>query len=72
MAGIPLDEVGSAIAYKCPPTSDDVVCIKRASYQKGEFPEHLRQYAGQVAGAAQACRGKKGSSFTACLRNEAR
>jgi len=70
MAGIPLSQSGSAILYLAPSTSTRIVAIKRPSFAKGEFPAHLKTYAGQARNAPVACKGKKGQSYRECLIRE--
>lgn len=67
MAGIPLKDIERAIVYNAPTTSTALFKIKRASYMKGEFPEHLKKYAGQIKDCPVKCKGKKGSSYRECL-----
>jgi hypothetical protein len=67
MGGIPLNQVGRAIAYDAPAHSTHVVQIKRASFMKGEYPAHLKPYAGQIKECPVQCKGKKGLDFRACL-----
>ncbi|MHA1852550.1 MAG: hypothetical protein ACTSUF_03475 [Candidatus Heimdallarchaeaceae archaeon] len=68
MGAIPLTEIGKAIAYDAPSTSTHVVQIKKASYMKGEYPEHLKAYAGQIKDCPVKCKGKTGLTYAACLR----
>lgn len=74
MAQIPLNDAGSAVVQEAPSTSDSTITLKKASYERGEYPEHLRQYAADktgLASAPQKCEGKTGKDFTACLQREA-
>jgi hypothetical protein len=68
MGGIPLNQVGRAIAYDAPTTSTHVVQIKRASWLKGEYPPHLKPFAGQIRDCPVGCKGKKGLDYASCLR----
>ncbi len=71
MAGIPLNKIGKAIVYNAPSTSTAIVKIKTASYEKGEYPEHLREYAADKTGISSCpiqCKGKKGLNYSGCLR----
>lgn len=68
MGAIPLAEVGKGIAYDAPTTSTHVVQIKKASYLKGEYPSHLKPYAGQIRECPVTCKGKTGLDFAGCLR----
>ncbi len=71
MAGIPLSEAGNAILYRPPATGRTQIFgayAKTPSYLKGEFPEHLKAYAGQMASCAKECKGKKGQNFRFCLK----
>lgn len=68
MGAIPLTEVGKAIVYDAPSTSTHVAQIKKASYMKGEYPAHLKAFAGQIRDCPPACKGKTGQSYSACLR----
>jgi hypothetical protein len=68
MGAIPLQDVGKAIAYDAPSTSDRIVQIKRASYPKGYFPPHLKPFAGQIRECPGQCKGKTGRGYADCLR----
>jgi len=68
MGAIPLTEVGKAIVYDAPATSIHVAQIKKASYAKGEYPEHLRPFAGRIKTCPTECKGKTGLAYSACLR----
>lgn len=75
MAQVPLSEIGSAVMVESPSTSDSAVTLKKASYDKGEYPEHLKEYSADKTGLSDApskCEGRTGKDFTACLRKEAR
>jgi len=77
VAGIPLNELNNAIAYKSVPWAKDQISIKRASFPKGKVPEHLRGYTDDLARAARACaretEGLRGSdrvrAMNACVSN---
>ena len=71
MAGIPLSEAGRAILYRPPATSSHQifgVFAKTPSYEKGEYPDQLKSYAGQMASCARECKGRKGRNFSLCLK----
>jgi hypothetical protein len=68
MGAVPLTEVGKAIVYDAPAHSTHVAQIKKASWMKGEYPEHLKPYAGQIRECPKQCAGKKGLYYTACLK----
>ncbi|MHA1827096.1 MAG: hypothetical protein ACTSX6_00460 [Candidatus Heimdallarchaeaceae archaeon] len=71
MGAIPLSEVGKAIVYDAPSHSTHVAQIKKASYMKGEYPEHLKAYAANKTGLNKCpveCKGKTGLAYSACLR----
>lgn len=68
MGAIPLNQIGRAIAYDAPTHSTHVVQIKRASWAKGEYPSHLKPFAGQIRECPVQCKGKKGLDYSACLR----
>ena len=71
MGAIPLSEVGKAILYTAPSTSTRVVCLKKASYPKGHFPEHLKKFAADLSGLNKCpvgCKGETGLSYSGCLR----
>lgn len=55
MAGIPLNEMGNAIAYKSVPWANSQISIKRQSFPKGETPPHLRPFTDDLAQAARQC-----------------
>lgn len=67
MGAIPVTEAGRGILYDAPSTSKHVVQLKRASYAKGEYPEHLKPFAGQIAHCPRECKGRKGRSYAECL-----
>ena len=68
MGAIPLSEIGKGIAYDAPTTSTHVVQIKKASYMKGEYPPHLKAFAGQIRECPVKCKGKTGMTYAGCLR----
>lgn len=68
MGAIPLNQIGRAIVYDAPSTSTHVAQIKKASYMKGEYPAHLKPYAGQIKECPVKCKGKTGMDFAGCLR----
>lgn len=68
VAGIP-----GVIAYLRPSHARPdapLLMVKRPSYEKGEFPPHLRPFAGQARHAPVACKGKKAQGYRECLIKE--
>jgi len=51
---------------------DYILLLKKPSFQKGETPEHLKKYEGQISEAPKRCKGKKGAEYRACLIREAK
>ena len=70
MAGIPLSDVGKVIVYKPPAHARNTfgLYFKRPSYEKGEFPEQLRPYAGQIRECPVSCKGRRGQQYRECLK----
>ncbi len=71
MGAVPLSEVGRAIVYNAPSTSTRVANIKKASFDKGEYPEHLKKFSADKTGLNKCpveCKGMTGRSFTGCLK----
>lgn len=46
--------------------------LKKLSWKKGEVPEHLKKYIGQISEAPTRCKGKKGAEYRECLIIESR
>lgn len=75
MAGIPLSDIGRAIATTPVPWAKKTLVIKRASFPKGAIPPHLRTYTEKFKSAVSTCRPeiKKGlgaatvQGFNACI-----
>ena len=69
MAGIPLSEMSRVIVYRPPAhiKPGSILVMKRPSFEKGEFPEHLRPYAGQIRECPVMCKGRKGQAYRECL-----
>lgn len=69
MAGIPFAEIGRAIAYRPPAhiKPGSILVFKRPSFEKGEFPAHLKPYAGQIKKCPVECKGRKGQAYRECL-----
>jgi len=51
-------------------TSPGKIIVKEESFPEGEVPDHLRDYVGQNAKVAKACKGKKGLAWVECLRRK--
>lgn len=67
MGAVPLGAPG--ILYDAPAHAKPgtIVVLKRPSYMKGEWPEHLRPFAGQAKACPVKCKGRKGQSFRLCM-----
>jgi len=73
MAAFTVAGVPGVIAYLRPSHARPdapLLMVKRPSYEKGEFPPHLKTYAGQVREAPRKCKGKKGQGYRECLIKE--
>ncbi len=72
MGGIPLMDIGRAIVYD-PPSHikpGSFIVLKRASYPKGFYPEHLKEFNAASTGLSKCpvrCKGKKGQAYRECL-----
>jgi len=53
-------------------TAPGKIIVKRESFPEGEVPPHLKEYVGQNAKVAKACKGKKGLAWIQCLRDKSR
>jgi len=56
MAGMPLSDIGRAIATTPVPWAKKTLVIKRASFPKGAIPPHLRSYTERFKEAVSKCR----------------
>lgn len=73
MAAFAVQGVPGVIAYLRPSHARPdapLLMIKRPSYPKGFFPEHLRPFAGQARHAPAACKGRRGQGYRECLIRE--
>ena len=52
--------------------AEDQLVLKKLSWKKGEVPEHLKEYVGQISEAPTRCKGKKGVEYRECLVTESR
>ena len=73
MAAFAVQGIPGVIAYLRPSHARPdapLLMIKRPSYPKGFFPEHLRAFAGQAKAAPRACKGRTGQGYRLCLVKE--
>ncbi len=52
--------------------TEEQLVLKKLSWKKGEVPEHLKKYVGQISEAPTRCKGKKGADYRKCLITESR
>ena len=68
MGAVKLKDVARAILYDSPTHSPRVMPqLKTVSWDKFEYPEHLKPYAGQIRECPTQCAGRKGSDYRNCL-----
>jgi len=71
MAAINLAAAGRAILYRPPSTGRTQIYgayAKMPSYEKGQYPDQLKPYAGQIRECPVKCKGRKGQAYRECLR----